>query len=173
MYGKNNPFCRKKGDYLEQTQELPNNRHCYKKEVKQKTPTDILGSSGTGKAMDTWLLSPPSVQRTILPLKNMVQTRVFVGHTVRCTRQYCGTAVTHPWAPVTQPIQSTMQWRPPIGTFQSRSPCCGPASCEKIGHAPRAWRPSCSWHGQKWCHRLYSTRCKQRTSHGGQWRSFS
>ena len=29
-------------------------------------------------------------------LKNMVRTRVFVGHTVRCTRQYCETAVTHP-----------------------------------------------------------------------------
>ena len=32
------------------------------------------------------------------------------------------------------PFKSTMQWRPPISTFQSRSPYCGPASCGKAEH---------------------------------------
>ena len=71
---------------------------------------------------------------------------MFVGHAVRCARQYCETAVRRPEAQVTQPIQSTMQWRPPISTFQSRRSCCGPASCGKAEHAPQAWGPSCSWH---------------------------
>ena len=41
---------------------------------------------------------PPPVQRTILSFKNTVRTEVFVGHTVRCARQYCEKAVTHLYA---------------------------------------------------------------------------
>ena len=39
---------------------------------------------------------PPCVQRIIMSLNNKVRTGVFVGHAVRCARQYCETAVTHP-----------------------------------------------------------------------------
>ena len=98
---------------------------------------------------------PPHVQRTIWSLEFTVRTIVFVGHTVRCAQQYFETAVTHPWAQVTKPIQTTMRWRSPISTFESGSPCCGPASCGKVKHAPRG--PSCAWHGQQWWYRLYSS----------------
>ena len=83
-------------------------------------------------------------------LKKYGPNGVLVGHGVQCAQQSCETAVTHPEAQDTQPIQSTKRWRSPISTFQGRSPCCGPASCGKAEHAPRAWGPSCSWHGQEW-----------------------
>ena len=50
---------------------------------------------------------PPRVQRTILSSKNTIRTGVFIGHAVLRARQYSETAVTHPSAQDTQPIQST------------------------------------------------------------------
>ena len=44
---------RKKREQQEKPQEPPNNGHCTE-EVKHIAPTDILGTSGMGKAMELW-----------------------------------------------------------------------------------------------------------------------
>ena len=44
---------KKKETTLEKTQEAPDNCHCYQRR-KQIDPTDILGISNTGKAMEPW-----------------------------------------------------------------------------------------------------------------------
>ena len=81
---------------------------------------------------------PPTVpNEQSCPQKIRSKRVVFVGHSVQCVRQCCETAVTHPQAQRTHPIQSTTPWRPPLRTLQSRSPCCGPASCGNVEHAPR------------------------------------
>ena len=55
FFSNQNFFQKKKeGDYLEETQEPPNNRHCLPEEVKHIAPTDIFGTSGTGKATELW-----------------------------------------------------------------------------------------------------------------------
>ena len=87
---------------------------------------------------------PPRCPTNNYVIKKYVRTGVFVGHAIRCAQEYCETAVTHPSAQDTQPIQSTKRRRPPICAFHGRSPCCGPTSCGKVEHAR-----SCSWHGQK------------------------
>ena len=110
-----------------------------------RAPVDLgLASIVLGRAPDDLGLAlvvpgrapvdtPPPPQRTILSLKNTVQTGVFVGHTVRCTRQRCEKAGTsHPAHSTHNAMEASNQH------FFLKSPCCGPASCEKLEHAPRA-----------------------------------
>ena len=86
------------------------------------------------------------VQRTILSLKKLVRTGVFIGHTVQCTRQYCETAVTHPWAHVAQPFKAQCDGGLQIEPFRFAHHYCkihhkSPSFPQTFGLKARFWSP--------------------------------